>query len=63
MILVDESEAVEKILALSSALADLVVDSKEDKQISGNGEGVKRKEVKEKDVSEVMIPIDETKKK
>ena len=35
---------------LSSALAELVV------------EGVKKKEVEEKDVSEGLIPIDETKK-
>ena len=37
MIPVDESNKKEKTLALSSALAELVVDSRDDKQISGNG--------------------------
>ena len=60
---VDKSKKVEKMLALSSALAELVIDSKKGKQISGDGEGVKTKEVEEKDVSEGTIPIDETKKR
>ena len=44
---VDESKEKEKTLALSNALAGLV-DSKKDKQISGDGEGVEKKEVEEK---------------
>ena len=45
MISVEESKKEEKTSVLASALVELVVDSKEDKQISGNGEGVKKKEV------------------
>ena len=39
---VDEGKEEEKNLALSSALAEPVVDSNEDKQISGNVKGVKK---------------------
>ena len=56
---VEESKEEEKTLMLSSALAELVVDSEEDKQISGNGKGSKRKRWKK---SESLIPIDETKR-
>ena len=59
---VHESKKEEKILVLSSAMTKLVVDIKKDKQISGYSEGVKKKEVEEKDVSEGLILIDDTKK-
>ena len=49
-------------MALSSALEELVIDSKEDKQVSDDGEGVEKKGVKEKDVSEGTILVDDTKK-
>ena len=63
MIPVDESKKEEMTLALSSALTELVVDSKEDTQISGDGEGIEKKEWKKKDVSESLIPIDDPKRK
>ena len=47
---------------LSSALAELIIVSEEDKQISGNDEGIKKKEVEERNVSESLIPIEKTKK-
>ena len=45
---VDENKKEEKTLALSSALAELIVDSKENKQISDDCEGVEKKEMKKK---------------
>ena len=36
---------------LSGALTEVAFDSKEEKQISGDGEGVEQKEVEEKDVN------------
>ena len=42
-------------------MTELVVDTKEDKQISGDGEGVEHEEVEEKDVSEGMFPVYDTK--
>ena len=60
---VDDSKKEEKAWALSSALTELVVDSNEGEQILGDGEGVKQKEVKEKDVSEGLISIDKQKKR
>ena len=59
----DESRVEEKTLALLSALAELVVDSKEEKQISGDGEWIKKKEVEENNVSEGITTIDDTEKK
>ena len=44
VILVDDSKKKEKTLMLSNALAKLVVDSKEDKQISGDGVEIEDKE-------------------
>ena len=44
----DENKKMEKTLALSSALAVLFVDSKENEQISGNDVRVKQKEMVEK---------------
>ena len=43
-------------------MAKLIVDSKADKQISGDDVEVKKKEVEEKDVSEGTFPFDDTKK-
>ena len=48
MILVDESKKGGKILTLSSALAEFVVDSKEDKKIQVIVKGLKRKRWKKK---------------
>ena len=59
---VEKSKEEEKTLTLLSALTELVVDSQEEKQVLGYGEGVKEKEVEEKDVSESLISINETKK-
>ena len=44
-------------------MLEFVVDSKEDKQISGDGEGVEQKNVEENDVGEGMIPVNDTEKK
>ena len=52
----------EKTLALSSAMAELVVNINEREQLSGNGKEVGLKEVAEKDVSECTFPLDESKK-
>ena len=50
-------------MALSSDIAELVVDSEEDKKISDDGARVKQKElVAEKDVSDGMFSVDDTKK-
>ena len=60
---VDESKEEEKTLVLSSVLAELDAYTKEKKQILGNCEEVEKKQVEEKDVSEDLIPTDDTKKK
>ena len=51
----------EKTLALPSTLARLIVNSKEDKLISGDDEGVEHYEV-ERNVSEGTFLVDDTKK-
>ena len=62
---VDDGKKEKKdFLALSSVMAEFVVDSKEGTQISGDGEGVEQKQVvAEKDVSEGTFPVGDTKKR
>ena len=43
-----ESKQEEKTLVLSSAMAEIVVKTKEDTQISGDGVGFEHKEVKKR---------------
>ena len=63
ILIYDSKKEKKEYLALSSAVAELVVDSKEDKQISDHGVVVEQKVmVTEKDVSEGKFPIDDTKK-
>ena len=60
VISVDNSKKEEKTLIPSSALAEVASNSKEDKQVSCDGEKVKHEEVK-KDVSECMFPVHDKK--
>ena len=59
---VEKSRKEEKIFALSSDMAEFVVESKEDKQISDDGEGVGQNDVEEKDINEGVIPVDSKKR-
>ena len=62
LIPVDESKREGKNLVLSSALSKLLVDSKENNHISGDGVGIEFDELKEKDVTEGMILVVDTNK-
>ena len=62
VISIDESKEEEKTLVFSSALTELFAESKENKQISGDGERIEKKEAEEKDINEGTFPADDTKK-
>ena len=62
VIQVDKRKKEEKTFALSSSLGELVVDSKEDKEISGNSERVEKTEVEKIFFSECRISVYDAKK-
>ena len=59
---VDQSKEEKKVLTLSNALAELIVESKEDKKIKVIVKGSK-KDMEKKIVNEGLIPFDVTRKR